>query len=76
MRCRRNAQVHSTPSLAHPRNRGLGLIRRKVVSQSMSQDLDSEEYEYYIIHDRIGVSRILRRPKGVHPEIRCAGCDD
>jgi hypothetical protein len=35
-----------------------------------------EEWDYYIVHDSIGVSHILRVPKGKPPQIRCVGCDD
>ena len=41
----------------------------------MSETEDSNEYEYYFIHDSIGVSHVMRRRKGVHPSIRCADCD-
>ena len=46
----------------------------------MSSDYPSagedDEYEYYIIHDGLGISHIMRRPRGKHPQISCVGCDD
>ncbi len=51
-----------------------GYLGRTVLF-GVSQEPDSEEYEYHIIHDSIGVSHILKRKKGVHPLIRCADCD-
>jgi len=36
---------------------------------------EDDQYEYYIIHDGIGVSHIMRRKKGVHPTIKCEDCD-
>ena len=41
----------------------------------MSESDDSDEYEYYIVHDRIGVSHVMRHKKGVHPAIRCDSCE-
>jgi len=40
------------------------------------RDAGVEEYEYYIVHDSIGVSHVLRTKKGSHPGVRCVGCDD
>jgi len=37
---------------------------------------DEEEYEYYIVHDSIGVSHIMRKRKGEHPALRCFNCSD
>ena len=42
---------------------------------AVSEDRDSDEYEYYIVHDSIGVSHVMRHKKGVHPAIRCENCD-
>jgi hypothetical protein len=36
---------------------------------------EDEEYEYYVIHDGLGISHFLRRPKGVHPSSKCDDCD-
>jgi hypothetical protein len=41
----------------------------------MSKTDTPEEYEYYIIHDGLGISHVMRRPKGVHPSIKCTDCD-
>jgi hypothetical protein len=42
----------------------------------MSGKDDSDEYEYYIVHDGIRVSHVVRHRKGVHPAIRCTDCDE
>jgi len=42
---------------------------------SMSDKDDSEEYEYYIIHDGLGISHVMRHRKGGHPSIKCDDCD-
>ena len=43
----------------------------------MAQDDNEEqEYEYYFVHDSIGVSHVMRRPKGSDPRISCTNCDD
>jgi hypothetical protein len=42
---------------------------------SMSESDASVEYEYYIVHDSIGVSHVMRHKKGVHPAIECDDCD-
>ena len=39
------------------------------------KDDNDQEYEYYIVHDSIGVSHVFRTRKGTHPAIRCADCD-
>jgi hypothetical protein len=36
---------------------------------------EDDQYEYYVIHDGLGISHFLRRPKGVHPAVRCESCD-
>ncbi len=36
---------------------------------------EDDKYEYYVIHDGLEISHFLRRPKGVHPSIRCENCD-
>lgn len=41
----------------------------------VSETNDSDEYEYCIVHDSLGVSHVMRHKKGVHPAIRCADCD-
>ncbi len=40
----------------------------------MSNNQDSDEYEYYIINDGLGISHLIRRPKEVHLSIRCKDC--
>ena len=35
-----------------------------------------DEWDYYIVHDSIGVSHVLWRPKGKPPQIRSVGCVD
>ena len=43
----------------------------------MDNQSDEEgEYEYYIVHDSIGVSHVMRTRKGAHPAVRCVGFDD
>ena len=41
----------------------------------MSEELDSDGDEYYIVHDGLGISHVIRRKKGVDPPIECADCD-
>ena len=36
---------------------------------------EDDEYEYYIIHDGLGISHVLRHKKGVHPSVKCENCD-
>ncbi len=38
----------------------------------MTEDLDDDEY--YIIHDGLGISHVMKRMKGEHPAIRCEDC--
>lgn len=35
-----------------------------------------DEFDYYIVHDSIGVSHVVRTKKGAHPAVRCVGCED
>ena len=46
----------------------------------MTDDFDrageDDEYDYYVIHDGLGISHFLKRPKGKPPQVRCIGCDD
>lgn len=37
---------------------------------------EEDEYEYYLVNDGRGISRVLRRPRGRLPQVRCVGCDD
>jgi len=37
---------------------------------------DEDEWEYYIVHDSIGVSHIYRKKRGEPPLARCANCSD
>jgi hypothetical protein len=42
----------------------------------MSEEEEGEEFEYYLVENGLGISHVLRRPKGtVDPSIRCVGCD-
>ena len=36
---------------------------------------EDDEWDYYIVHDSIGVSHILKKRKGELPMIRCTNCD-
>lgn len=36
---------------------------------------EDDEYEYYIIHDGLGISHVMRHKKGEHPSIKCDNCD-
>ena len=36
---------------------------------------EDDQYEYYIVHDSVGVSHVMRHKKGVHPAIKCDNCD-
>ena len=36
---------------------------------------EDDEYEYYVIHDGLGISHFLRQKKGVHPSIKCNNCE-
>lgn len=36
---------------------------------------EDDEYQYYVIHDGLGISHFLKRKKGTHPSIRCDNCD-
>ncbi len=40
----------------------------------MSEE-DAEAFDYYVINDGLGISHVMRRPKGAHPSVRCVGCD-
>ena len=40
------------------------------------EETKEEEWDYYIVHDSIGVSHVFRTKKGQHPGIRCIGCED
>ena len=42
------------------------------VSENEEQD---DEWEYYIAHDGLEISHVMRHKKGVHPAIRRADCD-
>ncbi|HEV2225443.1 MAG TPA: hypothetical protein VGR56_01410 [Nitrososphaerales archaeon] len=33
-------------------------------------------YAYYIVHDGLGISHVLRRPKGQLPTTNCRNCSD
>ena len=35
-----------------------------------------DEWEYYFIHDSIGVSHVMRKRKGELPMVKCTNCDD
>ena len=35
-----------------------------------------EEYDYYIVHDSIGVSHVLKQKKGEPPSFGCRNCVD
>ena len=35
-----------------------------------------DEYDYYIVHDSIGVSHVIRTRKNAHPTVACVGCSD
>ena len=37
---------------------------------------EDEEFDYYIVHDSIGVSHVLRKKRGELPQIRCTNCED
>ncbi len=37
---------------------------------------EDDEYDYYIVHDSIGVSHVLRQKKGKLPAFSCRNCDD
>ena len=41
----------------------------------MSGKDDSDDYEYHIVHDSLGVSHVMRRRKGLHSAIRRTDCD-
>lgn len=36
---------------------------------------DSEDYDYFIFDDGLGISHVVRRPKRVPPTVRCVGCE-
>jgi hypothetical protein len=39
-------------------------------------DDDGEaEWEYYLVHDSIGVSHVMRTRKGAHPAVRRTNCE-
>lgn len=46
------------------------------MSHPTSGDAEDDEFEYYIVHDSIGVSHIMRKKKGELPMFRCYNCDD
>jgi len=35
-----------------------------------------DEWEYYIVHDGIGVSHVMRKRKGELPLVKCTNCDE
>ncbi len=37
---------------------------------------DDCEFDYYIVHDSIGVSHILRQKKGEPPTFSCRNCSE
>ena len=37
---------------------------------------EDDKCEYYILHDGLGISHVLRRQKGRPPQIKCERCDD
>ena len=36
---------------------------------------EDDQYEYYIVHDSVGVSHVMRHKRGVHPSVKCDNCD-
>ena len=40
------------------------------------EETEEDEWEYYFIHDSIGVSHIMRKLKGELPLVRCTNCED
>lgn len=56
-------------------NDAFELYAKRQACALMNQTDASEEYEYYIIHDSLGVSHVMRHKKGVLPAIRCTDCD-
>ena len=36
---------------------------------------EDDEYEYYVIHDGLGISHFMRQKKGVHPSVKCDNCE-
>ena len=36
---------------------------------------EDDQYEYYIVHDSVGVSHVMRHKRGVHSSIKCDNCD-
>ncbi len=41
-----------------------------------SKGEDDEDWDYYFVHDSLGVSHLMRTRKGAHPAVRCVGCDE
>ena len=41
---------------------------------SVSEE-NPDECEYYIVHDGLGTSHVMRHKKGVHPAISSGDCD-
>ena len=46
------------------------------MSRQTTEDPEDTEFEYYIVHDSIGVSHMVRKKKGELPIFRCFNCDD
>ncbi|HEV2138573.1 MAG TPA: hypothetical protein VGR53_06995 [Nitrososphaerales archaeon] len=46
------------------------------MSHQTTEDEEDDGFEYYIVHDSIGVSHVMRKRKGELPLVRCTNCDD
>jgi hypothetical protein len=42
----------------------------------ITDEQEDDKHDYYIVHDSIGVSHIMRKQKGEHPALRCVNCSD
>jgi hypothetical protein len=55
----------------------VGKIARSMQSNGKVHEAgNDDEWDYYIVHDSVGVSHVLRRKKGELPQTRCTNCDD
>jgi len=39
------------------------------------EDNEGGDWVYYLVHDSIGVSHVMRTRKGTHPAVRCTSCE-
>lgn len=49
----------------------------ETLTDGLETTSEDEGYEYYVVHDGQGGTRVLKRPKSaIYPSIGCVGCSD